>query len=70
MKHILIIVILLFVLLNCKSQQLTMQNSDASLTGNYKTPSTHVVSKFKQFNYVFLGEQPKIKHNADFMAKP
>jgi hypothetical protein len=35
---------------------------------HYKTPEEYVISKFKTYDFVFLGEHHRIKHDADFVA--
>ena len=53
---------------NCFSQNPTIKEVSNYLEKNAKSPKDYIISKFKQYDYVVLGEYHKIKHDAEFVA--
>ena len=53
---------------NCFSQNPTIKEISNYLEKNAKSPKDYIISKFKQYDYVFLGEYHRVKHDVEFVA--
>lgn len=68
MKQILIFIIAIFLNFNCFSQTYRFDEINDYIHKNSINPSDYVISKFKDYDYVFLGECHRVKHDVDFVA--
>lgn len=67
MKPIYSVLLLLLLCLNGYSQSNSLETSYNYLEGNIKDPQEYIISKFKQYDYVFLGEYHRNKQDVDFV---
>jgi uncharacterized iron-regulated protein len=68
MKQIFTLIISFFLFSICFSQSDAIDEIYDYLHENCKNPSDYVISKFKNYDFIFLGEHHRIKHDADFVA--
>lgn len=65
MKKVLLFIMLTFLAIHANSQN--YQELKTYLESNWETPEEYVISKFKNHDYVFIGEYHRIKHDVELI---
>lgn len=68
MKRFLILIITNLLVFHSFSQLATIDNVYNYIKENQKSPEEYIISKFKDYDLVFLGEHHRIKHDVNFVA--
>ena len=68
MKRFLILIITNLLVFHSFSQSATIDNVYNYIKEDHKSPEEYIISKFKDYDLVFLGEHHRIKHDVDFVA--
>ena len=55
-------------LISCSSPDSSNKELENYIKNNYLSPDEYVISKFQNYDYVFLGEQHRIRHDANFVG--
>lgn len=67
LNKLIVIVIFSMLIINCSSPNLSSVELETYIKNNYLSPQEYVISKFLKYDYVFIGEQHRIKHDVNFI---
>ena len=68
LKRIILILLLGLTIISCTPPVSSNIEIDNYIKNNYQTPEEYVISKFSDHDYVFIGEQHRIKHDVNFIS--
>lgn len=68
LKRLILILVLGLTIISCTPPVTSNIEIDNYIKNNYLTPEEYVISKFRDHDYIFIGEQHRIKHDVDFIS--